>query len=1582
MSLPPEEEPLDSRATQNGDARAAVDDQSVSTVYGDEREEYGQPSAQPLPEPVDEQLPFPVVGIGASAGGLDALRHFFEELPDEPGMAFIIVQHLSPEHESHLAELLQAHTTLSVSQVTDSPDVRADHVYVIPPGKSLRIDAGRLSLSAPDRPRGHRAPIDLFFRSLAADQGDNAAVIVLSGTGSDGALGLRAVKEAGGFTLAQTPENAAYDGMPKSAVRTGLVDVTAPVSDLGRRLVEVYENAERIPLPTATDETEETEETLLSSIFAILRKHTGHDFSSYKCSTVRRRIARRLQVCGLDRLDAYVDRLRDDPEEGEELLADLLISVTAFFRDPNAFAALEAEIPTLFAGKGPGDAVRVWVPGCATGEEAYSLAILLREHASLLDDPPAIQIFATDIDADALEVAREGLYPETIAADVSLERLHRFFQVEGGAYRVKKDTRKTILFAPHNLIKSPPFSRLDLVSCRNLLIYLQRGIQEQVFDLFHYALLPGGLLFLGMSENVGGVSGRFVPLDKKQRLFRRWETKALPPRLPYLSYHRSTGRRVPGERRRSATSDDSTLEERYAAYTLAQHAPPRLLIDRHYEVTHVFGDAGRFLTEPEGRATQNVLQRVPAAIRPDLRTALYGAIERDEASSSRFVRLSDKEGTLLRLHAAPVPDLDELIEVVFDVYEQHTLAAYSASAVADDSVDSLVTLLEEELESTRRRLQTAVEEHETSDEKLRASNEELQSMNEELQSTAEELETGKEELQSMNEELITVNQELKTKIDELGRAYSDLQNLMEATEIASLFLDRSLRVKRYTPRATDVFHLILSDVGRPFAHITHRLDGTDLLGLAERVLDTLETVEEEVRDRDGGWYLLRLLPYRTVEDVIDGVVVTLVEVTELKETEHALMVRAKQQAAVAALGQRAVGESDLDALFAEACNHVAEVLDNGLCKVLELTPDRKDLRLRIGVGWHEGYEGQATVPNDTASQAGYTLVATEPVIVEDVAEETRFSAPALLVEHHVVSGMSVPIAGSDGPWGLLGTHNTERRVFTEDDARFLQAVAHILGESIRRVDAESALRISEAANREHLREIEAIYKTAPVGMAFFDRDLRYRRINTRLAEINGKPVEDHLGRTIHEVVPALAPNLESLLQNVIDTGTAAHDLEIRGYTEAQPDVERVWLASYAPHHDGEGNVIGLNAVVRDITQRKRIEEALVTSRAALEQEQKQLEDILQQLPIGVLIADASDERLRFSNDAARRLGQKTDLWQEHGGAFDKWRPSRPDLTPYDDADLPMMRAIRDGETISGEENLFRSPDGLWLTFRIYAGPIRDAEGRVMAGVVAFEDVTEEKNTLRQLESIMATLEERVSAGTEQVRALTSALSMAEQHERARLAHVLHDDLQQVLYGLRLRLQGTLEDLPQADAGPTHQDCVAVEEGLEYADSLLGRALRITRTLALDLKPPVLSDEGLGASLSWLAQHTYETYGLDVAVTVRDPIPLTDQHLHVLLFQLVRELLFNVVKHADVEEADVALEVVDLGEGKQVLQLIVEDRGTGFDVDALTRTDGDWSVPGFGLYSVKERLSLVGGHMDATSSPEMGTRVVLTLPLEP
>lgn len=837
---------------------------------------------------------FPVVGIGASAGGLEALRGFFESMPADSGAAFVVVMHLSPEHHSHLAEILQLHTQMAVTQVTERVEIEPDHVYVIPPNRNLSSIDTHLRLSELEESRLARAPIDHFFRTLAGTHKSKAAGIVLSGSGSDGAVGLKAIKEAGGLILVQEPMEATFDSMPQSAIATSIVDDVLPVGQLAERLVTFLSTEPAIVIPDEAAlaepgvEQAHEEARLLREILVLLRRATGHDFSRYKRGTVGRRLARRMQLHGLTRLEGYLELLRAEPDEAHALFRDLLIVVTNFFRDPEAFDALAQEvIPRLFADKGQDGELRVWVPGCATGEEAYSLAILLLEHAAQLEERPAIQILATDLSNEALAVGREGVYPEAIAADVSPERLARYFVHAGSAYRVREEVRELVLFAPHSLLRDPPFSHIDLISCRNLLIYLQRDLQRQVLEILQYALDPGGYLFVGSSEHVDE-GDLFTSSSAEHSIYVRQEASSTVPRLPSLPLASLTETQPqrPAEPRRQQrrVADYGALHARAAE----RYAPPSILVDEHHRVMHISKRAGSYLRQPGGEVTDNALRLVRDELQTELATLLYRAFRQQSGSRSDPLAITlEGRPRAVSLYVEPVQQGGQRFALVcFLESDRGDVARVIGSS---EERDEIVRELDEELATTKQQLRVAVEEFESSKEEMRASNEELQSMNEELRSTAEELETSKEELQSMNEELLMVNEDYKNKVEELSRMTADLQNLLAATDIATLFLDRDLRIQRYTPAARALFNIRHGDRERPLAHLAHKLvDYDQLIADAERVLQTLAPVEQEVVDDDGRRHFLRIRPYRTADDRIDGVVITLVDITSLREAEVAL----------------------------------------------------------------------------------------------------------------------------------------------------------------------------------------------------------------------------------------------------------------------------------------------------------------------------------------------------------------------------------------------------------------------------------------------------------------------------------------------------------------------------------------------------------------------------------------------------------------------------------------------------------------------------------------------------------------------
>jgi two-component system CheB/CheR fusion protein len=864
---------------------------------------------------------FPIVGIGASAGGLAAFEAFFAALPTDikSNIAFVLIQHLAPDHKSILSELIRRYTRMQVFEVEDGMTVKPNCTYIIPPNRDMALLNGTLQLIEPSAPRGYRLPIDFFFRSLAQDQRERAICIVLSGTGSDGTLGVRAIKGEGGMVMAQNPASTEYDGMPRNAIATGLVDYELPPAEMPTQLIAYINHAFGKP-PRAATTPVSNGENALKKIFILLRSQTSHDFSQYKPSTINRRIERRMAVHQIETMDKYLMYLQQMPMEVDALFRDLLIGVTSFFRDPEAFKALEEQvIPKLFNGKPAGALIRVWVPGCSTGEEAYSLAILLQERLEMLKQGYKVQIFSTDIDSKAIDTARAGIYPASIATDILPERLSRFFAVESdrSSYHIHKSIRDMLIFSEQDLIKDPPFSKLDLISCRNLLIYMSGELQKKVIPLFYYALNPGGFLFLGTSENLGEFSDLFTTLNRKSKLYQRRED--------IQSAHRATlGRFLPSmtvtDDKNKADTRKLPLREMTEKALLQQLAPVGALVNNHGDILYLYGRTGLYLEPAPGEAgVNNILKMAREGLRYELTKAL-----RKSAMSKEIVRYpnlrikTNGDSIKVNLTVRPVAAQPELAEEVgpnamaeeslylvileqvppFGIEQVQSATAPQAGKGAKgldtskgfsadaDTVVQLATL-KRELSDKEEYLQTTNEELETSNEELKSSNEEMQSMNEELQSTNEELETSKEELQSVNEELATVNAEMQTKVEDLSRANNDMNNLLAGTGIGTIFVDRRLHILRFTPAITRIINLILSDVGRPVGHIVSNLVGYNrIVEDTQEVLDNLIPKEVEVHTQEGAWYKMRILPYRTQENVIDGAVITFVDISVMKKAEN------------------------------------------------------------------------------------------------------------------------------------------------------------------------------------------------------------------------------------------------------------------------------------------------------------------------------------------------------------------------------------------------------------------------------------------------------------------------------------------------------------------------------------------------------------------------------------------------------------------------------------------------------------------------------------------------------------------------
>ncbi len=851
---------------------------------------------------------FPIVGIGASAGGLAAFEAFFSAMPadTESGMAIVLVQHLAPDHKSILTELVKRYTRMQVYEAEDGMTVQPNCAYIIPPNRDMALLNGTLQLLEPTTARGVRLPIDFFFRSLAQDQREQAICIVLSGTGSDGTLGVRAVKGEGGMAMAQNPDSTTYDGMPRNAIATGLVDYVLPPAEMPAQLIAYVAHASTrrprpvsAPVPKAGDS--------LKKICAVLRAQTGHDFSQYKESTLVRRVERRMAIHQIGQADEYLRYLQHNPVEVEALFRDLLIGVTSFFRDPEAFAALQAQvIPRLFAGKLAGGTVRVWICGCSTGEEAYSIAILIQEHLETLRQAFKVQVFATDIDRQAIEQARSGVYPASIAADVPPERLARFFaqNTDGpgapGDYRIKKVIRDLLVFSQQDVIRDPPFSKLDLVSCRNLLIYMNAALQKQLIPLFHYALNPQGVLLLGTSETVGEFTTLFKVLDRRWKLYLRREDvpyAARPALGDFVPPFREGLAPVPPVR----AEDPSNLRELTERALLQHYAQAGVLVNGRGEILHIYGRTGRYLEPAPGDAGLNILPMAREGLRRALTTGLHRVVAHKEPVHYAGLQVrTNGEFITVNLTLQPMasgPDRavvpDRFLVILEKVPPQESTplgpaSAEDAAALATDA-DGRIAALEQELQAKEEYLQTTLEEMETANQEMRSTNEEMQSVNEELQSTNEELETSKEELQSVNEELATVNAELQAKVADLTRANNDMNNLLTGTGVGTLFVDLQLRITRFTPAASQVINLIPTDVGRPLGHIVSNLVGYDqLVQDVQTVLDSLVPLETEVQTTEGAWYLMRIRPYRTLDNVIQGMVLTFVDITRLKQVEEAL----------------------------------------------------------------------------------------------------------------------------------------------------------------------------------------------------------------------------------------------------------------------------------------------------------------------------------------------------------------------------------------------------------------------------------------------------------------------------------------------------------------------------------------------------------------------------------------------------------------------------------------------------------------------------------------------------------------------
>lgn len=1002
-----------------------------------------------------------VVGVGTSAGGLEALKRFFSAVPHDTQLSFIIVQHMDPAHSSMLAEILQRETDFICTQAVDNEPIKPGHAYVIPPGQFIEVANHTLHIVKQQDHRGTRMAVDHLFRSLAQAYRSRAVGLLFSGAGNDGTAGLRALKAAGGLAIVQTPESAQYASMPRSAVLAGVVDECLPLEDIPALLSD-YANH---PYHSLSD-NDEWSVTEMNKICALLKAQENFDLSQYKHSTVKRRLYRRMSLQGIHRLADYVALLRQSDDERNALMRDLLINVTDFFRDPEAFELLDGQVlATIIDEVEDGQDIRVWVAGCASGEEAYTLAMLLTEHIEKSGRPLGLRIFATDIDADAIRTARRGVYAKSIVSEIPEPLKNKYFSAtEDGYVTVTEQIRDVISFAQQNVYADPPFSRLHLVSCRNLLIYLQQAAQQQVLKAFFYALLPKGFLFLGSSESIGDYKDGFSPLSKKWRIFSRKNRKLDKPMPAFSPSFYSDRDRLSNK---SKQVEKTVANVDWNQKTLLLAVKPSIIVNEHNCITYFHGNVNKFLQFPEeGRAVLDLYAMLLPDLRTRMRSGIYKAKKTGERVEVSFPRSTSADTDQVNFRCVVTPALDKgrsdgSVIISFEelLSDTGTPAGHNG-AVSHQDQDTMIEAMEKELKETKEELQTTVEELETSTEELKAAHEEALSTNEELQSSNEELEASTEELRSLNEELTTVNAQLKDKVDELSTTHDDIKNFFASTNLATLFLSSDFKIKRFTPAAERLLRIGSQDVDHPISEVCRDLLDENTLHEAKLVLNSLESRETQLYS-EGRWFVRKILPYQTESRQVNGVVITFTEITELKKTTNRLEASSQQHAVIAQLGMKALSMERTETFMDQLVREVSHTLDVPFCKVLKYQPEKDNLLLVAGIGWNSGLVGNATVSTSDGSQAGFTLASAKPIVVENINTEQRFSHSALLKEHKIASGISCPVGSGLNPYGVLSVHTTHSRVFSQDEIHFLMSVANILSVALERKGMEEALKANE-----------------------------------------------------------------------------------------------------------------------------------------------------------------------------------------------------------------------------------------------------------------------------------------------------------------------------------------------------------------------------------------------------------------------------------------------------------------------------------------------------------------------------------------
>ena len=1500
---------------------------------------------------------FPIVGVGASAGGLEAFTELLSHLPLNIGMAFVLVQHLDPVHESALTQLLSRATALPVQEVTNHMPVEPNHVYVIPPNTDLSIEAGVLKLQPRDMARMPARAIDFFFESLAADQHQRAIGVILSGTASDGTIGLEAIKSEGGITFAQD-ESAKYDSMPRSAVASGCVHfVLSPqaiADELSRLAAHPYvagavslrqpeidhadaatdqEDGSALPsgnigksdsgvdpvqaeakeVPGATPADNDSD---FRRVLTLLRNHSGVDFTLYKPSTIQRRIARRMLLCRQETLAGYAEHLHGNAKELATLFSDALISVTSFFRNPDAFEVLQQEVLPKLLAQRDADPLRIWVLGCSTGQEAYSIAMAFVETAEKLPQGRKLQVFATDLNESSLEKARQGLYSKTLVADLSPERLRRFFVEDGGGFRVAKLLREMVVFARQNVISDPPFSRVDIITCRNVLIYLEPNLQKRIFPLFHYALKPHGVLWLGASESIGGFADLFEPLDRKQKLYRKKAASPAPFLLPAAALSRE---RDGSSRSRSAaaaptattdtpglgTSGDHSAQREADRVMANQFAPPGVLINADRQVLKFHGVTSAYLESPSGVATFDVLKMARKGLMLPLRSAIDEASKENMPVRRNGVRI-EKDGAVRKANLQVIPlknQRDPCFLVLFDDVDKtpHGDAALTRremaeeAAVADPSADRRrIAELETDLAETRDYLQSIQEVNEAANEELQSANEEVQSANEELQSLNEELTTSKEELESSNEELTTLNDEMTHRNAELSVLGNDLTNVQNSAQLVMVLLGRDLTVRRFSAQAAKQFNLVVADIGRPIGHVRHRLELPDLEALFTEVIESVRPQERELQDSDGRWFVLHARPYVTLDNRVDGAVLVLADIDTLKRSEQAL----------------AVSEGQYRAMFAATS---------------------------VGVSEADPISGQLLRVNECmAKMLGYT--ATE--LVGKTFDEMIHADD----RHSNSDGFDRLVRGQ------VTSYETENRMLRRDGSAFwVHATVNIVRDDVGRAMRAVAItqnideRIRGQQSAAHLA---AIVTSSDDAIVTTDLDSTIQTWNAGAARLFGYQAAEAIGQATTLVIPAdrLDEDIDSLA--CIRRGDSKQYDTVR----QRKDGCRIDVSvTVSPIRDGAGRVVGASKISRDITERKRVEQDLRDN-------ERRFREMVDALPVAVYTTDA-EGRLTHFNPATVELTGRTPVRGSEQWCV-AWKLYTPDGTPVPHAQSAMSIALREDRAIHGAECMLERPDGTRIWLRVYPTPVHDAQGQTIGGINMLLDITESR----------------------QAEAALRESDLRKDEFLAMLAHELRNPLAPIrnaLQILRIAPGGELGSAAAGVAGGHRLDTSrAVESALQMIERQTAHMVRLVDDLLdvgrvslgkINLRLERVNLAALLHQVEQAARSAFEARGSSLTLSLpAQPVVLNGDSTR--LVQIIGNLVNNACKFSPPGGKVQLGAVLD---GTKTVVIRVRDNGIGIAAADLSRVfqlftqvdsslGRDASGLGIGLALVKNLVALHGG----------------------